>query len=205
MTHKELEDEIKNYLKKIKNYVIDNKDSYPACISPDQIVCYIKSSVENLYGLETVTGYCFKDSDKLGDYKKTFEGLKLRDFVVFYENILKSITIIKDLDQKGAQEKESNIGVTDAEFKDAVLSIVTHEFMHAISVGFADDDTKNDEVYTNLYAEELFKIVLPEGKFYDMYMMCPDDSKYIEEMKAAKEEREEKNNIRNLYFQGAGK
>ena len=213
----------------IKKYVIENEESYPACITTDRILkikCYVESGDRELNGIETVTGFCFKDPI-CTDVKVKFNNSKERDFVIIVNNILRSVAAVKLYKENEAlrnievneykiqkiavpstvqiimkDHTSHNVSVTEKEFKDAVLSIVTHEFMHAISVGFADDNTKDDEVYTNLYAKELFKKVLQERNFYDMYMMCPNNSKYIGDMDTAKKE---KGKNRNLYFKGMSK
>lgn len=230
MNRKELIENIETYLGIIKNYVIENEESYPACISVDRIryiECYVESGERDLAGIEMMTGLCFKDSIYEQNIEQFGKELKERDFVINYGRILQSAATVKlyegneelrNIEANGyktikfddisevcvslVNSKNYTIFVTKEEFTDAVLSIVTHEFMHSISIGFADDSNKNDEVYTNMYAEELFKKVLEERKFYDMYIMCPNNSKYIEEMEAAKEKKEK---IRNLYFQGVDK
>lgn len=191
----------------------------------DAINCYICPKGNDLLGLEILTGYCFKDNNALGEDKGIFNGLKLYDIMVHPRNILISVAYSKwiatlstiqncQIGKSTISESEENqvgkdhkfvitinnkhfeVNVSDEEWEDAILSIVTHEFMHSLSKGFCtENDCTRDEVYTNYYAKEIFCKIYKDKKFYDAYAYYP---KYSEEKKGIKETGE----TRSLYFRG---
>ncbi len=144
-----LENEITSYLTRVKCYVINRRDLYPSRLTDSQIMeitfhtgANVEKVLENRFA-----GYTIKDEEKV----KEWEGAKRFDFVI-------SLSTIKTF--------AKNKGINEVV---ALKSVITHEFVHAVSVGFALDDTKEcydkDEEFTDFYAEEIFKAICPDSEY----------------------------------------
>ena len=144
-----LENEITSYLTRVKCYVINRRDLYPSRLTDSQIMeitFHTGTEVEETLGNE-FAGYTIKEEENVKEWKDA----KMYDFVI-------SLSTIKTF--------AKNKGINEVV---ALKSVITHEFVHAVSVGFALDDTKEcydkDEEFTDFYAEEIFKAICPDSEY----------------------------------------
>ena len=124
------------------------------------------------------TGYVEYFNKQLSGYPK----VKLYDIVISSCAIEQALQIVKEKFK------------TEIDCDTAIKSIITHEFIHAISVGYVsypDMDTRNnkskDESHTDFLANKLFTAIYPERKYFTTYDY-PQTDDYEEEMSIITEE-----------------
>lgn len=191
------------------------------------ITCFVETDLSELKeGFDTITGYCFKE-ENLDLYRKciNLKDIKRYDIMVNIPNIAGSIAYIKGLAAKKIAKKE--IKKVEIHYKDEVcdvnltfvdetmnsdtleyddlywpiICLVAHEFIHAISIGFAATNYMKDEAYANHYAKKLINsafllhklpVYLP---FFDPYEINGIQEYNNEKGRIADAEKE-------LYFKG---
>lgn len=146
--------EITSYLHRLKIYVINHRELYPSCLSDKDIMdinIHFDDNVDSRLLSCGITGLCLK-----GELSKEWKGTKKNDILIS----LSAIYVTADDARKT---------------RNAVMkSIITHEFMHSISVGFAVKDESNesyykDEAYTDFLAKRLFNEVCTSEFYFTPY------------------------------------
>lgn len=176
-------------LNKIKLHVLRNPEFYPP-FHDGKVVLDINLWINNTtdqYMCELkCPGFCLKDKDKVEYWKcETKNDVKLYDIFISPTMVCNSINTI---------EKTTKFQFP---FEDALLSILVHEFTHAISKGF--EEFIKDEFYTDFYAKEILKQLHYDIKFYTPYpysVYCKDYNQIGEKEDPAQI------SARNLYFKG---
>lgn len=230
MNLKELEDKIQETFGWMKEVVISNDSLFPSFHFKKKdgeetikaITCFVGTDPSELKeGFDTITGYCFKE-EKFEPYRK---GIKRYDIMVSIPGIAGSIVYIQGLEAKKNIKKETrkveisykekfcnvNINFVDEtmnrdtlkydELYWPVICLVAHEFIHAISIGFAETNYMKDEAYTNYYAKKLIHLVLLKhnilvtDSFFDSYEINGTQEYLNEKRRIVYAEKE-------LYFNG---
>lgn len=157
----EIKYEIISYLHRLKIYVINHKDQYPSYLSDKDIMdinIHFDDNIDSCLLLNGITGLCLK-----GSLSSEWKGTKKNDILIS----LSAIYVTAD------DAKKTNTAV--------MKSIITHEFMHSISVGFSvKDDSKEsyykDESYTDFLAKRLFNEVCTSEFYFTPYpSLCIDE------------------------------
>ncbi len=145
--------EITSYLHMLKIYVISHRKQYPSYLSDNDIMdinIHLDDNVDSYLLSNKITGLCLKDG-----LSSEWKGTKKNDILIS----ISAIYVTADDARKT---------------RNAVMkSIITHEFMHSISVGFAEDESNEsyykDEAYTDYLAKRLFDKVCTSEFYYTPY------------------------------------
>lgn len=145
----------------MKEIVISNKSDFPSFHFDNEggeetingITCFVETDPSKLKdGLDTISGLCYKE-EGLSPYRNE---IKKYDIMVNVIGIAGGIAYIRNGKAKGIEsvaivckdkdceviitpvEGDINITLKYDELQWPVICLVAHEFMHAISVGFAN-------------------------------------------------------------------
>lgn len=146
--------EIASYLHRLKIHVINNRSEYPSYLTDDAIMgitIHFDDNVDSALLSNGITGLCLKDG-----LSREWTGTKENDMLIS----LSAICVEAD-DAKKTREA-------------VMKSIITHEFMHSISVGFAVENNSKesyykDEAYTDHLAQKLFNKLCTSEFYYTPY------------------------------------
>lgn len=148
-------DNIKSYLELIVNHVITNEDLYPSHLDKSVIKgisIHFGENVNEYLFKNGLLGLCLKEKGLVDEWKNT----KLYDILI-------SIKAMECTAERNSINADT-----------VLKSIITHEFMHAVSVGFAGDNTdeyEKDEQYTDYFAKEVFEALNASEKYYSPYIL----------------------------------
>ena len=157
-------DDVLRYMDQVKAFILAHYEEYPTLVDPETIrniaIHYSEGLVEEFRKEAfAVSGFCIKDEGGLDIFNKIAgKGTaRLHDIYIDFETINQSCKFA-----------EENYGV-QFQLDEAIKCIITHELMHSISVGFADENSNKDEAHTDYLAKRIYEAFYPGKKYFTSY------------------------------------
>lgn len=184
----------------IEHIIANRRNYYPTLLDENvlkNIVIHASPKITHDFNQVAITcGMALKDDGVVETFNKAMQNkhcqAKLYDVYFSLENLEDALCNIEESADYGEIINKDT----------AIKSVITHELVHAVSIGFANSSTFEDEVYTDYFAKEIFSTIWPKETYFTNY-----DYPFNSENAKKIQDRSRKLGVvelkdRNLYFMG---